>query len=328
MKIREAKDHDVWLRWTLTNNCNLDCEYCSYLGAKNTERIFPINIPKLIESLEKTERIYKISFTGGGEPFLIPNLVEACRELTKKHYISLDTNLTLPKTKEFAEKINPKKVHDIMASVHIKELEKRGLLETYMNNFLFFKQKGFRIGAKAVAHPSCLKDADRYRQLFKGKGIELKFFPLSIYEGNRKYPYRYNKEELEAFDLKNSDYESRIEYHKPPRTCNAGYNTAAVDVRGNAYICDSIKIKVGNIYGKINFRKNSIVCPFEFCRCPVFHYGSSLYKKALKNEIAPDRIRPLILCESQIREKIKSYIGKIGIFLRRDYFLQHTKLLK
>lgn len=328
MKLKEAKNYDVWLCWTITNRCNLNCEYCSNLSAKNTGRTFEINIPKLIKSLDKTEKIYKISFTGGGEPFLVPNLVEACRELTKKHYISLLTNLVSPKIKEFAEKINPEKVLNITASAHIEELERNAVLTAYINNVLFLKKNGFSIKTKAVAHPALLKDADRYRQLFKEKGIELRFSPLSIHENRRKYPYRYNQEELEIFGLRNADYESRIKYYKPPEVCNAGYNTAAVDSNGNIYICESIKIKIGNIYGKINFRKNLIICPLGFCRCRIHHYDSFLYEKALKNEIVPDRIKPLILCESQIREKIKSYIGKIGTFLRRNHFLQHTESLK
>ena len=320
MNIKEAKECSAWLHWTLTNRCNLNCEYCSNLSVKNTGRISKINIPKLTESLDKTNRVYKIGFTGGGEPFLIPNLVEACRELTKKHYILLLTNLTLSKTKEFAKKINPEKVLNIIASAHIKELEKRGLLAVYIHNFLLLKQKGFSIETRAVAHPSLLKDAAKYRQLFEKKGIKLKFSPLSIHKNNKKHPYKYSKEEIETFDLKNSDYECRKDYYKPAGICNAGYNTAVVDPKGNIYICDSIKIKVGNIYDKINFRENLIICPLKFCRCPIHHYDSSLYRKALENKIEPDRIRPLTLYKSRSYEKIKSHIGRIGIFLEKNLF--------
>ncbi len=319
MKIKEAKNYDAWLRWTPTNRCNLNCGYCSNLSAKNTGRMLKIDIPKLIKSLDKTEKIYKISFTGGGEPFLVPNLVEACRELTKKHYISLLTNLTLPKIKEFAEKVNPEKVLNIIASAHIGELERCGLLTAYMNNFLLLRRGGFSIEAKAVAHPSLSKDADRYRQLFKEKGIELRFSPLSMYENNGKYPYKYNKEELETFGLRNSDYESRIEYYKPPEVCNASYNTAAVDSKGNICICESIKIKIGNIYGKINFRESPIICPLMSCRCPIYHYDPYLHEKAREGTIEAERIRRAALYLSQGRDRIRRYIGMAGIYLRRRY---------
>ena len=57
-------------------------------------------------SINKTNKIFKIEFTGG-EPFLIPNIIEACEELTKKHYIEIISNFTSDRITEFCRVRSP-----------------------------------------------------------------------------------------------------------------------------------------------------------------------------------------------------------------------------
>jgi organic radical activating enzyme len=66
-----------------------------------------IDIPVLLRTLDATGKIFKIGFSGG-EPFLVPNIIDACVALMEKHYIELNTNLTSLKIKEFAERIKAK----------------------------------------------------------------------------------------------------------------------------------------------------------------------------------------------------------------------------
>ena len=121
--------YDVSLQWSVTNRCNLNCHYCFQFDseAKRYGEIYKIDIPAVIKTLNKTNKVFRIGFVGG-EPFLVPNMVEACTEITKKHYIAFNTNLTSSNIKEFSEKIDPKRVIHIVASLHIKELEKHNLL--------------------------------------------------------------------------------------------------------------------------------------------------------------------------------------------------------
>ena len=76
--------YDFWLHWYLSDRCYMTCAYCSgwQHGDLAYKPISTINIPELIATLDKTGLIFRISFTGGGEPFLVPNLTEACLELT------------------------------------------------------------------------------------------------------------------------------------------------------------------------------------------------------------------------------------------------------
>ena len=66
------------------------------------------------------------------------------------------------------------------------------------------------------------------------------------------------------------------------KTCNAGYNAGIVHTNGDIYPCYSIKEKLGNIYEKIEFKKNLITCPVKFCGCPLKVHNQYLFEKALK----------------------------------------------
>ena len=113
-KDKESPVYNVRLNWTLLNKCNLNCPYCinNYPDKKNAE-LPSIDIPALLGFLERTKGVFRINFTCG-EPFLVPNLVEACVEITKKHYVSFNTNLTSSRVKDFADKISPKNVINIV----------------------------------------------------------------------------------------------------------------------------------------------------------------------------------------------------------------------
>lgn len=238
-----------------------------------------ININALSKTLEKTGKIFMICFTGG-EPFLVPNIIELCIELTKKNYISMNTNLTSPKIKLFADKINPKRTASIFASLHIKELERYNLTDRYIDNFMFCRARGFNIEAVEVGYPSLLKEVEKYREFFRKKGLDIRF---QIFFGSYKgklYPEAYTEEERKIFDL--NRFMTEKYYHKQGELCNAGYNVASILPSGDAVPCSSIPERIGNIYKSINFKKKLTVCPFARCGCPVNRFDDYLFKKALE----------------------------------------------
>lgn len=256
--------YDVMINWAVTDCCNLACAYCH---VPKTSKASPIDIPALIKTLDATNKVFLIAMSGGGgEPFMVPNIVEACKELTKKHYLTIFTNLTSDKVGEFANSIDPKRVLHVKASLHLKELERLNLLDIYIKNFLLFKAKGFNISAIEVAHPSLLKDLEKYKKLFKDHGIEISFNTLrpDTYDG-KEYPQAYTKKELKAFGLnKRSVNEACF-----PKgiICNAGYNVAVAYPSGEVNPCFHIKESMGNMYTKIEFRNRLIKCPFTSCIC-------------------------------------------------------------
>lgn len=275
--------YDRWIHWNLGERCNLRCQYCDNIQREFAE-IIPIQIPRLIESLDFTEKIYKITFVGGGEPFLVPNIIEACKELTKKHYVGFVTNLTSTKIKEMAETLSPDRVEYILASFHIKALEEKKLIDRYIENYLFCKEKGFSIHAQTVAFPTLLDECRMYRDIFSKKGLDIVFTPfIGEFEG-KQYPQAYTDEEMNEFGFTNEDKEV---HNSLGVTCNAGYNVAMVMPRGDTLNCTVSKKWIGNIYHYIDFNKNMTKCPNKYCRCPVYLHDQPLFYKGqneLKNE--------------------------------------------
>ncbi|MFH0826794.1 MAG: hypothetical protein V1923_02740 [Candidatus Omnitrophota bacterium] len=248
---------------------------------EKTGKISDINISALISTLDKTNKIFNICFTGGGEPFLVPNIIEASAEITKKHYLTFVTNLTSKKIKELYEKIDPQKVLWIIASLHIKELERLDLLDVFIHNFLLCKEKGFNIEALEVAYPKLFNEVEKYKEFFKKKGIELKFDRFrGVYNGKR-YPDSYTQQELKTFGIENSA-DLKMSLSAQGKICNAGYNVAAVCTTGDIHLCFHLPKNLGHIYKDIQFKNRLIKCPLEHCHCPFNVYDTYLFEKALK----------------------------------------------
>jgi MoaA/NifB/PqqE/SkfB family radical SAM enzyme len=225
-----------------------------------------IDIPQLMKALDKTGMTFKITLTGGGEPFLVPNFVEACRALSKKHYLSVLTNLTSDKAREFAQTVDPVRVVDILAAAHLLELQKRGLMENFIRNFLMCRQRGFSIRAVAVAYPPLLPKMDYYKQYFEDRGIALEFVPF--YKSCRDQADSEAGKEKVISDSVPEDRWVMKPLASKGRHCHAGYNIGAVTPQGIIRPCFSMDGSLGNIYGNIRFSKCMMKCPAPVCICP------------------------------------------------------------
>jgi MoaA/NifB/PqqE/SkfB family radical SAM enzyme len=310
MSVPKTK-YDAWLHWSVSDQCIMNCDYCSSGRGVTRGPRTSIDIQKLIATLDRTDKIFRIGISGGGEPFLVPNLVEACIELSKKHYLSFNSNFAEKRVREFIEKIDPQKVIYIIASCHIKALERRNLLETFINNFLLAKEKGINIRAVEVAYHPIINEIDKYRKLFASKGIQLDFNEFCGRYNDKDYPKAYTDEELDAFGFRRPTV--KIHYpdsNKHKRLCNAGYNVAYVNSNGDITPCESIKRIIGNIYEKIEFHKSLMVCPFKSCTCPLYLYDEKLFQKALYENrwhLRRQRIKETIFCKFALlrnRERI------------------------
>lgn len=285
--VRGSKPYDAWLHWYLSERCNLNCDFCGYSPpsglpkAKGTVTL--IDIPALLRTLEDADKIFKMSFTGAGEPFLVPNIIDACVHLTKRHYVEFVTNLTPEAITEFAHRIDPARVGVIHASLHTEALRKLGLLETYIRHYLLLREKGFAVRCAELAHPRLLDEAHALRSQFRERGIELSFTPfLGVYKGKR-YPESFTGEELAQFDI---DPDSLRVFSPYGRICNAGYNVAVIRENGDVRPCDAIGEVIGNVYSRIHFRESLILCPFERCVCPLNKYDEYLYARAMEENSA------------------------------------------
>ncbi len=270
--------YDAWLHWNVTNRCNLKCEYCFSVPPKPKNDVNRINISKLLATLEKTDKTFRIGFTGG-EPFLVPNFVEAVKSITKKHFVTINSNLTLPTVKDFGIKIHHERVLFIHASFHYLELIRKKVLDNYISNFFFLRENGFNVYAEEVAFPPHLerleKDAERLSKL----GIKLKFGAYYGFYNGKRYPESYTDEEIERFNLPKREIEK---FRQKGNYCNAGYNVGVVYSKGQIKPCFQYHSDLGNIYEEINFNSELIRCEAEYCGCPMNLYDLFLYNKALR----------------------------------------------
>jgi MoaA/NifB/PqqE/SkfB family radical SAM enzyme len=239
----------------------------------------PIDIPGLLSALDRTGKIFRVTFTGGGEPFLLPNILEAAVALVEKHYVSFNTNLTSPRVKELARSIDPERIL-IHASLHIRELERKKLLRRYIETFQFCKERGIEIYAQEVAHPNLLNDVEYYREMLRAEGIVLTFGPFKGEYMGRSYPNSYTAEEIEVFNLWERSAKG-AQFNQKGSLCNAGYNVAVAGPDGLINPCYDIRENLGNMFGAIRLQPEVRRCPVDVCSCPLNFYDESLFKLAL-----------------------------------------------
>lgn len=96
------------ITWFINERCNFQCSYCFYKPNENLQIKKPIDLAKISEGFNHLNKEWQINITGG-EPFLEKNFVGICNEITKKHSLSILTNLSTNNVFDFADCINPEK---------------------------------------------------------------------------------------------------------------------------------------------------------------------------------------------------------------------------
>ncbi len=277
---QESRPYDAYLVLAFSKHCNLNCDYCFFHDSpvKRDSAGTEIRIDELLGTLERSGRVYNLGFSGGGDPLLIPNIVEACEALTRQHYVSFTTNLISRRALELAERLDPARVAYIVGTFHAAELEKYALVEKYLRHYDTFVQRGFEIEAVTVAYPPFLARVERDRALLAAHGIELNYIPFIGQHEGRWYPDAYTSEEIEGFGV-----EAHVRgSYRQGQPCNAGYNAGFVlEATADVLPCPHITAARGNIYTQIDFQTEMTRCPVGFCMCPINAYFPHLYERAL-----------------------------------------------
>lgn len=280
--LQKSYDYCLYLE-SVDYICNLRCEYCNiHIGSKQgTIRDNVLDFQALIDMLSQQQKKFLIIISGNGEPFLVPHIVDHIVEITKKHYVSIITNLTTDNIDEFCRKVSPKSVNAITASLHIKELERKNLFNKYVENFKLCQKKGFNIQAAEVAFPDLLPEINKYKDKLRQHGIKLGFNEFQGEYNGKQYPDAYTLEERKKFNL-SLDKDSVNKFYQKGKKCNAGFNLGFVHYTGVVYPCMQIKkFNIGNLKQGIVFKENLVTCPFNKCLCPINHFNPYLFEKAL-----------------------------------------------
>ena len=308
-KEHTEKQYDMVLNWGLTLNCTLDCLYCinkneasrhinsfdtTSLGKwlhnrkwhRKSKQYIPfiqnteIDIPKVLYVLNNLGKTLRVRLTGG-EPFLFNNFVRLCKEITQKHYIDIESNLTVKQNAQiFCDTIDPKRVNDIRAAFHIIELEKKKLIDQYIENFLYFKEKKFHITALTIAFPPIIKKIFQYKKILKTYNIDLISQPFIGYYNGKKYPLSYKHQDLNQLELDSNNFSFIRKTKGQP--CPVGVNFFVIYPSGDIHPCYQIYKKLGHINEGFKVSDKLTICPFEYCSCDPQVMDKNLFTKTIR----------------------------------------------
>lgn len=163
---------DIEFHWHINHFCNFKCDYC-FCGRMKNAFIGPQSVQRVIDAFDGTGLTCLINISGG-EPFFTPNFLRLCKNLTRRHIISINTNLSHKDVFHFAELIHPKRVKYISCSLHMQERERLGLVQDFIEKYKFLESKGFLIFAPYVMYPPLINRFSKDYAYFKSKGIILR----------------------------------------------------------------------------------------------------------------------------------------------------------
>lgn len=279
---RCVPQYDAYVLWILCTECQYACVYC--IGARGRKYVYGpdtgknIDCKSLLASLDRMGLICRIGLCGG-EPMSVPNIIEICHDLTQKHYIGVNTNLTMPNAKHFVTEIDPSRVTQLTCSLHIDEAERTNTLSLFIENSYTAALRGFHMTVLQVAYPPLLPRSEELREMFTERKIPFTFSPFTGEYKGKKYPASYTDDEMRRFDIPSA----LVHFHVPKNPCNAGFNTAVILADGCVIPCHNIVANLGHLFlpGGFTFNKELMKCELKTCTCASYILDPGLYQKAL-----------------------------------------------
>ena len=336
---------EAWLHWIINDKCNFSCSYCVAGNSWKVGDYEEIEIPKVLKTLEKDGRTFLVRFTGGGEPFLVSNLVELSLALSKKHYLGFNTNLISKRIQHLVERVDPQKIWNIVASLHFAELERQGLEARFIKHGRMLLDAGISTLFYGVAYPGIAAQFGMCRNRYLSQGIPVEMLPyIGTFEG-KEYPLSYTEDEIELFGLNrssiNSQYVPQIQsdvlltikrHARKPRSrilheqdgqkraflpdgtflCNAGHNAFFAMPDGSVQVCTDISMPKGSLYSEIHTSKELFACKSRNCTCPFYFNQKELYRDALEDAGDP---QPIMSIEG-LSSWEKATIGETSVQFR------------
>ncbi|MBF0216083.1 MAG: radical SAM protein [Candidatus Omnitrophica bacterium] len=286
IKGTSGKRPDSMVFWQLNNLCNFRCEYC-FCGEEKLSKEHPdcgkYGPAHIAGCFNDTGKVWQVHMSGG-EPFLYPKFVDLCAELTKGHFISLNTNLSTLNVREFANRISPDKVVFLNAGFHKTAREKNPAgIDHFIEKVLILQEKGFNIDVGYLTYPRLLEKMALDVKYLKSRGIKLvNAKTFRGYHNGKKYPAAFTREEKEFIYKYSLDpreekvMNTSVNYFGNP--CRTGMDYFRMDPSGNLYRCSSSYKRYGNLLkGKYTPDKTPAPCPLIDCTCPYegFKYVSA-----------------------------------------------------
>lgn len=264
------------MNWYLNRRCNFKCTYC-FISHEELSLEHPacgtVSPAKIRSSFDRTGLSWWIHLSGG-EPFLFPNFLELCQELTRNHTVSINSNLSTNNVEEFAHSIDPAKVHFISASLHIEQRSKRPEgVRKFIDRVLYLQERGFPVYVNYVAYPPLFHRMEKDIQELREAGcIHVNTKRFTGFHKGKHYPSSYTAEES-ALIKKYAIHSDTEEYLFSNtgflgKTCDAGWSFLKMNQQGDVFRCDTSNRVLGNFFDKsFVMPDRPKACPFVKCRC-------------------------------------------------------------
>ncbi|NQT75671.1 MAG: radical SAM protein [Candidatus Omnitrophica bacterium] len=272
-KKKKINKRKVSFTWNIHFACNYRCPYCWF--DENWHHLAKFNttfgVREIVRCWNRVYRKYGSTHIDilGGELFLYPNFVDIVKELSRRHSISVSTNLTTD-VKRFIKEVSSANVK-ITASFHPIFAD----TELFIKKVSLFKDSKFDINISYLAYPPHLKLIGYYKKIFDRAGLSI---GLSTFWGKYNgmdYPQSYTKEEKELIrpylgSRSGRPFQVEPKKIKKGSLCRAGQIYAVIQTDGRVQRCgmDSFEGHLGNIFDKgFNLLEEPGPCNSESCPC-------------------------------------------------------------
>ena len=281
--------YDVEADWILLKTCNLRCKYCFFTPEVLSSRIMISGTSaRWLEGFDATDKTWLLHITGG-EPSIYPGFVDLCAHLSRNHYLSINSNLLHGNMDNFAEIIDPERVHFINAAVHYDERRLKSSHDIFIERVHKLRHYKFTVFVSLVMTPEIVSAYPEISNHFESHGISLipkvmrgkyqgRKFPAAyspdqkslildyMVEAQRKYaPVIAGMNELPTIDplTDNRLLNNPSSYHG--LMCGSGINFVRIEPDGTVLRCSS-RMRLGNILRKnVNFLRAPIPCFSDYC---------------------------------------------------------------
>lgn len=280
---------DIIADWEINTICNFRCRYCFIQRRRGRPSARP-DAAGLARGLESTGLTWLVHITGG-EPFLEPDFMDLCRELTEANYISVNTNLSTANVSDFAAELDPDRVAFVHCSLHLEQRQSQGSpgggLEGFVERYGILRSAGFRVFATEVMYPGYIERFQEPFRILDGRGVPVIPKVFRGYIGSKRYPSAYSRQERESITgyfsgLREEDWhrkihlnpfldlqllDSDISYRGMP--CAAGRRLVIINPAGEAYRCHGDRRLLGRPFeGAVDLLDDDEPCPSRICPCP------------------------------------------------------------
>lgn len=253
--------------WILTEKCNLNCYYCLQNADTRRAKCEPID-----SSFAMTVKSPMLFHLTGGEPFLVPNLIDLVNELQSMgHYVSMNTNLT-HSAQDFSKYVNKENFLFINASYHY--VYRKDLINPFIRNYMCLRKAGIFTYATMVMLPNLFDELLSVASQLISHEVCVLPKLMRGYDNCKQYPQNYDSKQLERMSTllnksksKLSDEEKvqleqaclynvsiddwRTGSHSIGTRCFDGKRYIRITEVGDVVFCNGISI--GNVHEK-NFQ--------------------------------------------------------------------------